>query len=378
MRKNRILVVDDEHANQFLLDGILTSNGYEVIIATDGEECLKRLETEEVGLILLDIMMPRMSGIQVLKKIIEHPVWNIIPVIMVSAKTGAADIREALEIGAIDYIKKPFEETELLARVKVGIRLKEKEDNLREMIYQREEFIGIISHDLRSPFIAIHGFAEIILDDVNLTEKQKETLKKIIESVNFSQDYFNKLLSWAKLEKGDIELNTSVISLDRLVNSCFQFQQTKADKKNITLINALGPEDTILADEVFFRQVIENLVSNAIKFTNHGGRVKCFVKQSGKTLQLVVSDNGIGMPENYSKETSFSGLFLQSRRGTMNEKGTGIGLSICTKITDAHGFGISFTENAEGGTDFVIAITQEEAESISKEGSGATGRSAMK
>jgi len=358
MIKNKILVVDDEHANQFLLDGILTSNGYEVAIASDGAECFKYLESDSTDLILLDIMMPRMSGIQVLKKIMEHQVWADIPVIMVSAKTGSEDIREALEIGAIDYIKKPFEETELLARVKVGTRLKEKDDNLREMVKQREEFIGIISHDLRSPFIAINGFAGMILDDSNLNSNQKESLKKIIESVNFSQDYFNKLLSWAKLEKGDIELNKSVINLEKLVNSCFQFQQAKADLKKIKLVNSFTAGDTVQADEIFFRQVIDNLVGNAIKFTNPGGSVKCFMRNKGSADQVVVSDNGIGMPEHFNNEKGLKGLFLESRRGTMNEKGTGIGLSICKKITDAHGFGLSFAGNTEGGTDFIISINK--------------------
>ena len=200
MKTNKILIVDDEHANQFLIDGLLSENGYSTMIATDGEECIKLLENDIPDLILLDIMMPRMSGIQVLEKINNHPVWKEIPVIMISAKTASTDIQEALGMGAMDYIKKPFEEMELLARVKVGIRLKTKEDHLRDMIKQKEEFVRIISHDLRSPFLAINGFAELIVNDDNLVPEQKESLSKIIESVNYSQDYFNRLLNWGIAE----------------------------------------------------------------------------------------------------------------------------------------------------------------------------------
>ncbi len=328
------------------------------MIAGDGEECLKQLEQELPDLILLDIMMPRMSGIQVLEKIMQHPEWKEIPVIMVSAKTATTDIKEALELGAIDYIKKPFEEMELLARVKVGVRLKEKEDYLHDMIKQREEFVRIISHDLRSPFIAINGFAEIILDDENLTKQQKESLTKIIESVNYSQEYFNKLLSWAKLEKGSIELNKTKINLQRLISSCFQFHQSKADKKEIQLINNLEDNQLLLADEIFFRQVLDNLVNNAIKFTSSGGYVKCCIDNSDGSDKLIISDNGIGMPENLTPQELFSMQRVDSRRGTQNEKGTGIGLGICKKILDAHGFPLTYISNSDGGTNFVISISE--------------------
>jgi two-component system sensor histidine kinase/response regulator len=358
MTTSKVLIVDDEHANQFLLDGLLTANGYKTIIASDGEECLKTLEKELPDLILLDIMMPHMSGIQVLQKIMEHPQWKEIPVIMVTAKTSVHDIQEAMGIGAIDYIKKPFEEMELLARVKVGIRLKLKEDHLRELVQQREEFVRIISHDLRSPFIAISGFAEMIMNDENLTSQQNESLKRIVESISFSQDYFNRLLSWAKLEQGDIELNKSNVDLSRLINSCYQFYQSKADKKEIRLINKLNEGYSITADEVFFRQVIDNLVNNAIKFTPPKGQVTCYATGPAECHELIISDNGIGMPENLTPDKLFSMHRVDSRRGTQNEKGTGVGLGICKKILNAHGYGFTFRRNSEGGTDFLIIVSR--------------------
>jgi len=356
MEISKILIVDDERANQFLLENLLTANGYKTTTASDGEECLRKLENELPDLILLDIMMPHMSGIQVLERIVQHAVWKEIPVIMVTAKTSTYDVQEALGMGAIDYIKKPFEEMELLARVKVGVRLKEKEDYLRDMIKQREEFVRIISHDLRSPFIAISGFAEMILDDENLTSQQKESIKKILESVTFSQDYFNRLLSWAKLEHGEIELNKEEMDVSRLINSCYQFHQPIADKKEIGLINKLDDGFTILADEVFFRQVIDNLLSNAIKFTSPKGHVTCYSSHTDRYHELIISDNGIGMPPNLTPDNLFIMQRIDSRRGTKNEKGTGLGLGICKKILDAHGFEITFRKNSEGGADFIITI----------------------
>jgi two-component system, sensor histidine kinase and response regulator len=354
----KVLIVDDERANQFLLDGLLRANGYETHIATDGDECLRILETLKPDLILLDIMMPRMSGLEVLQKIISTDELNQIPVIMVSAKTASQDIKIALETGAVDYVKKPFEETELLARVKVGIRLKIEEDHLREMISQREEFVRIISHDLRSPFIAINGFAELLLSDDNLNSDQKESLKQIIDSVEYSQEYFNKLLSWAKLEQNEIELNKRELNLERIVQSSIRFHERKAEKKGIQLIITVDPAHTILGDEIFFRQVIENLLSNAIKFTPTGGKVECISVQDDRNLRLIISDSGIGMPEEIKSEELFSRKNMQSRRGTNNEKGTGIGLSICKKILDAHGFRLAFQRNTSGGSDFIIFLEE--------------------
>ena len=356
MITSKILIVDDEHANQFLLEGLLTANGYTTWIASDGEECLRKLSGELPDLILLDIMMPHMSGIQVLEKMMEHPRWREIPVIMVTAKTSTHDIQEALGKGAIDYIRKPFEETELLARVKAGVRLKRKEDRLRELIQQREEFVRIISHDLRSPFIAISGFAEMIHDDENLNPHQRESLKRIVESVTFSQDYFNRLLSWAKLEQGTIDLNRVDVNLSRLINSCYQFYQLKAEKKEIRLVNKLDEAITISVDEVLFRQVIDNLVNNAIKFTSSKGCVTWHSATQVGYRELIISDNGIGMPPDLTPQNLFSMQRIDSRRGTQDEKGTGIGLGICKKILDAHGFDFTFRNNSDAGTDFIIAL----------------------
>jgi two-component system, sensor histidine kinase and response regulator len=352
----KILIVDDERANQFLLEGLLRANGFETRVASDGDECFTVLGSFRPDLILLDIMMPRMSGIEVLEKIMISEDLKQIPVIMVSAKTASTDIKKALETGAIDYIKKPFEETELLARISVGIRLKTEEDHLREMISQREEFVRIISHDLRSPFTAINGFAELLLSDDNLTGDQKESLKLIIDSVEFSLEYFNKLLSWAKLEQKDIGLNKKLFSLERIVQSSIRFHERKAVNKGIQLTSSIDPKQQILVDEIYFRQVVENLLSNAIKFTPSGGTIRCLSALNGKNISLVISDTGIGIPDDISPDELFSKKYIQSRRGTNNEKGTGIGLSICKKILDAHGFQISYQANASGGSDFIISL----------------------
>jgi len=356
MRKPVILIVDDEHANQFLLEGLLNAHEYETLTASDGEECMEILKTNLPDLILLDIMMPRMTGVEVLKLLIHSDKLKHIPVLMVSAKTTTADIKESLEIGAIDYIKKPFDELELLSRIKVGLRLKFKEDHLREMIKQRDDFVKIVSHDLRSPFTAINGFAELLLKADNLTEKQKSSLNYIIESVEFSNDYFNKLLSWTMLDSNDLILDLAERNISGIVDSVYKLFENKAKEKQIQLINQVDKSLVKLIDITFFHQVIANLVSNAIKYTNLEGTVKCSSKVAGNVIELVVSDNGIGLPVEMEQKDLFHDEYRKSRKGTLGEKGTGIGLSICRKILDAHGFSIHHEPGKTGGSDFIISL----------------------
>jgi two-component system, sensor histidine kinase and response regulator len=354
-----ILIVDDERSNQFLLEGLLGAHGYKTIVACNGVECMQILSTQLVDLILLDIMMPKMTGIEALEIINASDNLKHIPVLILSAKTSTNDIEIALGKGAIDYIRKPFDEIELLSRVKVGIRLKQNEDHLREMIRQREELVSIVSHDLRSPFAAINGFAELIIGDKNLTKEQKDSLSFIIDSVTFSQDYFNKLLSWSKLEHQNILLTLTPVSISKIIDVANRIFEAKATAKEIKLINEVDEKIIVKIDNTYFRQVVGNLISNAIKFTNRKGKVRCFSMVVEGGIEIVVSDTGIGMPEDLTPEILFTANILKSRRGTVGEKGTGLGISICKKITDAHHFQISFRKNRDNGTDFVICIPNE-------------------
>lgn len=359
MKKHTILVVDDEPANQFLLDGLLTAHEYNPVIASSGMECLEILKQELPDLILLDIMMPKMTGLEALTSIIQDDNLKHIPVIMVSAKTASSDIQEALNMGAIDYIKKPFDEMELLARVRVGIRLKENEDSLRDMINLRNNFVKIVSHDLRSPFTAIHGFAELLLlKGENLSDDQKDSIQYIVQAVEYSDDYFNKLLSWTMLDHGDLELARTDFSVKSVIDGLLRVFERKASDKQVKIENLIDESYKINADETFFRQVVSNLINNALKFTPEGGIIQCYQEQQDGSSTIVIADNGVGMPAEITPETLFGDSILQSTKGTKGEKGTGIGLSICKKILDAHQFGFSFRRKPDSGTEFLIQIQQ--------------------
>ncbi|MBN1952089.1 MAG: hybrid sensor histidine kinase/response regulator [Bacteroidales bacterium] len=354
MTKLPILIVDDEVSNQFLLEGLLSVHGYHPILTSCAEECFKVLEERPPELILLDIMMPMMNGLDVLDTIMKHDVWKNIPVIMVSARTSSSDVEEALHKGAIDYIKKPFDEMELIARVRAGIRLKQNEDSLREMVKTRNEFVKIVSHDLRSPFTTIQGFAELLYRADNLLDKQKEMLEYIIKAIEFSDEYFNRLLTWTMLNQGDFRMEKAKHSLLGLIRNVIELFRLQMEEKNQKLTCTIPPETMIMADATFFMQAIANLLSNAIKFTPKGGEIKFFQQTHKGHPILILSDTGTGMPKEIIDAALVDNTILQTRKGTEGEKGSGIGLSISQKILEAHNFSLSFAENGSHGTDVII------------------------
>lgn len=356
---SRILVVDDEPANIFFLKGILAGEGYKVITASSGMECLEILNDTRPDVILLDIMMPVITGIEVLEKIKKNENTRNIPVIMVTAKTESTDVEEALDKGAVEYIKKPIDEIELLARLRTTLRIKKNEDTLRDMLQSKNDFINIISQDLREPFSSIAGFAEMLYYDKelinNLNSYHKNFLKYIINTSQNIVDYFNKLLNWTNLEGKEIKLHLDEISLSKIINSSIVVYQTLISEKSIKIINEVNEDLIVKVDKTYFRQVINNLLSNAVKFTPDNGKIKISTSIDDSCIKLVISDSGLGI-QDVEPEVMFSRFINTPARGTRGEQGTGLGLGICKKILDAHGFDITYKTEPREGTDFIITM----------------------
>ncbi len=357
---SRILIVDDEPANVFFLKGILVGEGYKVITANDGMECLNILSNTHPDVILLDIMMPGITGIEVLEKINSNELTANIPVIMVTAKTESADVEEALDKGAVEYIKKPIDEIELLARLRTTLRIKKHEDTLRGMLQSKKDFIQIISQDLRTPFTSISGFAEMLYHDKelvkNLNSYHRDFLKYIINTSRNIVDYFNKLLNWTNLEGKEITLRLTDINLSKLINTSIVVYQTMINEKKIKIVNEVDEDVVVKVDKTYFGQVVNNLISNAVKFTPEKGEIKISSSQRRNVTTLVISDTGLGIAET-TPEVMFSRVINTPATGTKGEKGTGLGLGICKKILDAHGFEITYTTEPREGTSFIISMS---------------------
>ncbi len=356
---NSIIVLDDEPANIYLIEGLLIENGYEVTSFTEPTKCLEYLKSNITDVLLLDLMMPGMSGLEVLDIIKANEDLKDIVVLMVTAKTDSKTLEDSFNRGAVDFIRKPYEEIELLARIRVAIELKEKEMHLKALLKQRDDFVRIISHDLRTPMTTIHGFAELILNSENVSDKQKESLQFIIDAAEYSNDYFNKLLSWVLIESGDIKIHLKTCNLKKLIESCLILFTYKIADKNLEVKIEIPPEINIQVDEIYFKQVINNLINNSIKFSYNGKKISIKLDKTEKGYVLRVIDEGTGIPED-TQHNLFKGSILKSSRGTSGEKGTGIGLYICHKILLAHNLGITCESEINKGASFNIHIPFDE------------------
>jgi two-component system sensor histidine kinase/response regulator len=355
----KILIVDDEPANIFLLEGLLAEEGFLVSSALNGNDALIKIKSDTPDVVLLDIMMPEITGITVLEKLKSDPETSDIPVIMVTAKSEAEDVEEALSKGAVEYIKKPINEIELLARLRTILRLKQQEDGLKNLLKSKEEFIRMVSHDVRAPFTSVAGFADMLLNDKELAQKlnseQKEFLSIIIDTTNFIIDYFNKLLNWSNMGAKELSLYKEKKVLSRLIQTSIVIYQSKIDNKKLDLRIDLENDFEIMIDVTYFSQVVNNLLSNAIKFTPDGGKIIIAAKKETDTIIFSIADTGIGITDVTSDEL-FGASFHKTSRGTRGEKGSGVGLRICKMILDAHGFDFNFHSKPNEGTEFRIVI----------------------
>lgn len=354
-----ILVVDDNVENLRVIGNILKENNYKIALVQSGKEAISICETMSPVLIFMDVMMPEMDGYETLKALKSMKNVCDVPVIMVTAKNDVEDVEVALDLGAVDYIRKPINKTELLARMRTSIRLREKELTLEEMVKSKEEFIQIVAHDLRTPFASIAGFADMLMNDSDLNAKMnsehKEYLKLIVNSSAFLVDYFNKLLNWATFEANGLKIHPHQIQLKAIFQTAQLLYSDKLKDKKQTLTSSFGSDLMITADSSLFQQLINNILSNAIKFTPDNGSIKIFEEKTSDRFELVIRDSGIGI-NNISPSELFGKSFHRSTRGTKGEKGTGIGLHICKMIADAHLFTLTFRPAPIQGTDFVISI----------------------
>jgi len=354
-----ILVIDDNVENLKVLGNILKESGYKIALAQSGKEALEISKAMSPLVIFLDVMMPEMDGYEVLDKLKQMRGTDQIPVIMVTAQIDAQDIKKALELGAVDYIKKPINKTELLARLRTTIRLREKELALQNMIKSKEEFIQMVAHDLRVPFAAISDFADMLLNDTNLSTimniGHKEYLKLIIDSSTFLVDYFNKLLKWASTDSGKLAVNKEVVNFQVIVQTAKSLYSSKLAEKEQTFINNCKEDIYLSVDVSLFQQIINNLLSNAIKYSPAKGQITIFADKHPGKVEITMRDTGGGI-EWMTEEELFNKSFHKSTCGTNGEKGSGIGLHICKAIADAHSFKLSFHPAPVKGTDFVIGI----------------------
>ena len=356
--KSKILIVDDVEENVDILNQYFSAKGFQTILAYGGAQAVEKAERERPDVILLDIMMPDVDGFRVceiLKK--ERTHFKNIPIILVTAKEDIESKIKGLSLGAEDYVTKPFDIKELEARVKSALRLKKALDELKDLNELKNQFLGMASHDIKSPISRIGKIVDILLKNkASLKSEQLEQLKKIQEEAQGVFNLISDLLNVVKIETGKMGLELEKIALDKLVEEVFRMNQISADIKKVEIAVQMDKDvPKILADPARLLEVLENLLTNAIKFTPSGKKITFHLKKAKGGIEFSIQDEGVGIPKNELPRL-FDRFSRLSPQPTSGEKGTGLGLSICKQIVDLHKGKIDVQSEVGQGTLFTVFL----------------------
>lgn len=354
-----ILVIDDEEVVRDSCSQVLIKEGYQTETAGDGETGLRKIRDVRPDLVLVDLKMPGVCGMEVLKKI-----RDIDPEIIAVVITGFATIDSAVDSmkeGAYDFLPKPFTPDELRLIMKRGLekrKLALEAATLREEKKRIEEnFITMVSHELRTPLVDIQQYFEVILGGIvgKVAIKQKEMLGRVRERIDTLLKLINDWLDMTRIKAGEVVEKFEPLFISSILTDAIGFLRPQAEMRKITLeIVAPASLKKVKGDKESLIMMFTNLISNGIKFNHEGGSVLIKAKEKEEHVIIEVSDTGIGIIKE-DLPFIFDEFFRVKSDKTRNIVGTGLGLSIVKKIAEAHSGSIKVeSELGKGSTFFVI------------------------
>ncbi|MGI0489764.1 response regulator [Pantanalinema rosaneae CENA516] len=371
-RTDQILVVDDIPDNLFLIKTILEDEGYEITLVENGMDALKAVQQSPPDLVLLDVMMPDLDGYEVTRRIRNNAQLPYIPILLISAHDNSSVVI-GLDAGADDFIRKPVDADELLARVRSLLRLKHSIDEREHMSRQREDFVSRLTHDLRTPLVAADRIYTLFQQGAfgSVSPDMATTIDNLIRNNQNLLQMVNTLLEVYRYEAGRKNLVLAPCDLKALIEDVAQELTPLAQEKGLTLkinVDQCDPSKKDLGivngDRLELRRVITNLVANAIKFTDQGG-VEIHLTEMENVLPAAdgnghrpaawltidVMDTGAGIT---TEDQAV--IFDRFRQGQHKRSGSGLGLHLSRRIVEAHGGKVGVTSSLGQGSVFTIQL----------------------
>lgn len=369
--QKRILLVDDDPRNLRLLEGMFYTEPYQLLKATSGAEALAIIERENPDLVLLDIMMPGLSGYEVCRYIKSQPSTRIIPVVMVTALHEVNDRIQAMEAGADDFLSKPIDAAELIVRVRSLLKLRSLYLDLERVTAERLQFMAGVAHDIRSPLNALVLNIDMIGERLDQTDPKVQRIWNRTQTcIARIQLLAHDIMNYYKTEAGQFVLNIKDTSLQDVIWAAHDVVATMAEEKQINLEIAPIPAMNLPMDAQAIIQVLVNLLSNAIEYTQVGGEVRLvgynlaessyqlplehhppIIQLPSYGIVLEIQDTGAGIPI-----TDYIKVFQEFVRLNPQQEGIGLGLSVSQRLVRLHGGEIWVSSSVGKGTTFAFFL----------------------
>ncbi len=367
--KGSILAVDDNPANLDLLFDLLGEAGYKVLFAKNGESAITRAQKTLPDLILLDVMMPGIDGFETCRQLKAHTVTQQIPIIFMTALKETMEKVRGFELGAVDYITKPIQPEEVLARVNTHLTIQRLQHDLleknqelsaaldreKELNVLKSRFISMASHELRNPMTILQLSLDLLkrYHTRMPPEKQAKELENMEQTLKLMQNLLDEVLMASKAEAGRFQYKPRRLDASELCQRVFQSFQQMSEHSHTLLFSCEGKDFHLSADPELLEHIFSNLLSNAIKYSPTGGTVTFEMVRQSEAIVCRVSDQGIGISEEDQQH-----LFDAFHRGKNvgNIKGTGLGLSIVKEFVKLHHGTISVESEVNQGTTFTIVF----------------------
>lgn len=392
-QKPTILVVDDNPTNLSVLFDLLIAKGYTVLFAEDGESALERVKHTIPDLILLDIMMPGIDGYETCDRLNAMERTRDVPVIFMTALSDTHDKIRAFEKGAVDYITKPFQQAEVLARIHSHLTIQRLQRQLQKYVMDlqqlnasKDRFFSIISHDLRGQFASMRILSDVLHSERHELDPDKaDVVHDLNRTINRSYRLMENLLDWALLQQGGMKYSPIELELREMLQTSVKMMDQNAKQKEQTLTaidNPPGSEQLIIyADEKMVHTILRNLISNAIKFTERAGHIRVSGQRYTPSdaapadyVLISIEDNGVGMSEKALGKIFRIDEKYQTQ-GTAQELGTGLGLILCKELVEKNDGQIWVTSEAGKGSTFYFTLPLATAENMNRLSPAALPRS---
>jgi signal transduction histidine kinase len=360
----QILIVDDEPSSLFTLEMLLSAEPYEIALATNGQEAISQFEAVHPDVVLLDVMMPNMTGFEVCERLKSKKESRHIPVILVTALDGKEDLVRGLNSGADEFVTKPVSGGELRARVRSMLRIKKQYDEIEEALKLREDMADMIVHDLRSPLHALILYTDLLEQKLQPSAAAAQLTDKIRAQANRLNSMLTEMLVLAKMKSGKLVLDQHIVDMGTLIMNAVDDQEAASNAKRIQVAWQLPDQPVHLRlDSGLLQRTLDNLLTNAIKFSPSDSTVTIRLEhlngsgsngasRQGACVQVV--DQGPGIAEEY-RERIFDRYEIVALKSEDISQ-IGIGLAFCKMVVEAHGGRIFADDNEPTGSVFTMEI----------------------